>query len=158
MIEVKIPQEIKGYDAKLVGPFSTRQALCGAVAILLGYLTFNALDGYVSTESRIGIIMLIALPLGLIGWVQPYGMRFEQFFMGVLFNTVISASKRYFKSDNVISKIEKNTASAKEVKNETAGKDKMADKNGKKKNKKEKVMTDKDWINAQKRYKRNTFA
>lgn len=150
MIEVKIPQEIGDYDAKLIGPFTMRQALCGAIAALLAYLLYNNLSGIIAQDRIIGLILLIDAPLGLIGWIKPYNMRFEKFFIAVLFNTLISSSKRFFKSNSIIDKIESKltTQPVKEL-NTRKEKDK--------KTKQAKRNKPVDYKKAQKRYRKYTF-
>ena len=103
MIEIKIPKEIEQYDAKVIGPFSIRQAVCGGTAALLSYGLYNLFYAALTEEQLIGIIIAVSVPFGLIGWIRPYGMRFEKFFMAVLFNTIISSPKRYFRQEYRIS-------------------------------------------------------
>ena len=105
MIEVKIPQEISQYEAKMVGPFTMRQAICGLAAIVASWTLRAHLGNILSQDALISLIVLVCIPLGLIGWIKPYGMRFELFFAGVLFNTLISNSKRFFRSADIIAKI-----------------------------------------------------
>lgn len=146
MIEVKIPQEIRQYDAKMIGPFSFRQAICGVAAIGIAYILNRFLKGVVPQDALIGLIMLVCVPLALIGWVKPYGMRFEKFFVAVLFNTLLSNPKRYFQSKNSIENIEKI-----EIKNmEESGK-------GAKKNKKQAKPKKEDIKKLQKQYRKYTY-
>lgn len=107
MIEIKIPQEINKYEAKMVGPFTFRQALCGGIAAVLSWVIYNNLKGMFDQETIIGIIFVISCPAALIGWIKPYGMPFEKFFVKVFFSTLISPTKRYFKSTDVIEALDK---------------------------------------------------
>ena len=101
MIEVKIPQEITQYDAKIVGPFSARQAIFGGCAVGIGYLVYNQFHTMLSREQLVAIIFFVSVPFGLLGWARPYGMRFEKFFFGVLLHSMLHSSMRYFRSDDV---------------------------------------------------------
>lgn len=107
MLEVKIPQEIRKYEAKMVGPFTTRQAICVVCAALAGWLLFTAFRTSITKAVLIGIIMAVGFPAGLIGWWKPYGMPFEKFFVKILFSTLLSPAKRYFKSGETLKEIAK---------------------------------------------------
>ena len=98
MIEIKIPQEINKYEAKTVGRFTTRQTICLVIVALLSVGLWNLLKGALDVNTRIGICLVVAVPFALAGWYKPYGMHFERFFIAVLFNTIISSTKRIFKS------------------------------------------------------------
>ena len=89
----------------MVGPFTMRQAICGIIAIAVSWTLRARLGNILSQDVLISLIVLICIPLGLIGWITPYGMKFEKFFAGVLFNTLISNSKRLFRSEDIIAKI-----------------------------------------------------
>ena len=150
MIEVKIPQEINQYDAKLVGPFTMRQALCGGIAALLSYGIYNGMKGTVSEETVIGLIMLVSTPFALLGWVKPYGMRFEKFFIGILFNTLISSPKRYYQPKDMITElIEQGSHSI------TARSD---DKDMSVRERRKNKDTKENLLKAQKKYKKYTFS
>ena len=146
MIEVKIPQEINQYDAKLIGPFTIRQAVCGGSAVLLSYLAWHFLQNTMAQETLIGLILLIAVPFGLLGWIKPYGQRFEHFFVGVLFNTLISCSTRTFRSENLFYHIKSE---------ETTGMTALRSKDLRAKPNSIKAS---DFRKAQKRYRKKTFA
>lgn len=143
MIEIKIPQEINKYEAKLVGPLTTRQTICLIGMAVICIATFNILKPLVPADYLYMICLFLAVPFALCGWYKPYGMHFEKFFMAVLFNTIISSTRRIFKSNNVVSNIEKKltTPAVEEMK-------------GKKKQKKAKQ---KDPKKIQKKYKKHTM-
>ena len=150
MIEVKIPQEINQYDAKLVGPFTMRQALCGGMAALLSYGIYNGMKGTVSEETVIGLIMLVSTPFALLGWVKPYGMRFEKFFIGILFNTLISSPKRYYQPKDMITELIEQGSHSITVRPD----DKDMPVRERRKNK----DTKENLLKAQKKYKKYTFS
>ena len=143
MIEIKIPQEINKYEAKLVGPLTTRNTVCLIGMAVVCIATFNILKSIVPADYLYVLCIILAAPFGLCGWYKPYGMHFEKFFIAVLFNTVISSSRRIFKSNNVVNNIEKKltTPAVKEME-------------GKKKQKQAKK---KDPKKIQKKYKKHTM-
>ncbi len=133
MIEIKIPQEISKYEAKLVGPLTSRQTACVVAMGALAYGLYNILKGTVDANTLYALCFFSAVPFGLIGWYKPYGMPAEKFFLAVLFNTIISSSKRIFKSNNILSAISSklNTPVVQEYTNKKEGK-KAAKKQGSK--------------------------
>lgn len=145
MIEIKIPQEINKYESKLVGPLTTRQTICVVCMAALCAGTYYILKDIINSDILYFTCFLIAIPFGIIGWYKPYGMKAEQFILAVLFDCIISSSRRIFKSPNIISSIEDkfNTSAVIE----------MNDKKGKKP-KKQKAPDSKKIRNA---YKKDIF-
>ena len=117
MLQLQIPQEINKYESKLVGSLTTRQtfSIVGMAIVAVG--GYNLLKNIVSGDLLYAICLTLAVPFALIGWKKVDGMPFEKFFMAVLFNTIISTSRRIFKSESIISNIEKKltTASVQEL-------------------------------------------
>ena len=150
MIEVKIPQEISQYEAKMIGPFTIRQAICGGIGIVTAWGLYNGLSDVLPRDAIVGIIFLICVPLGLIGWIKPYGMRFEKFFMGVLFNTLISSAKRYFVSMNTVANMERAPSAPETIE--------VTDKKGRTKKVKQKKPKTESPKKIQKKYRKYTYA
>ena len=149
MIEIKIPQEINKYEAKLVGPFTTRQTLCLIGMGLTCLVFYNVLKPLVPVDYLYALCLIIGVPFALCGWYKPYGMHFEKFFVAVLFNTIISSSKRFFKSENVINSIE-NKMTIKPV-------EELNKKKGKKQKDKKNTKNKKNTKKIQKKYKKQTM-
>ena len=114
MLEVKIPQEIRKYEAKMVGPFTARQTICLGIAALSGWLLYNALKDVLSKTGIIGMVICVGMIAGLFGWAKPYGMTFEKFIGKMIFAVILSPAKRYFKSGQTIKDIEKAASKAEE--------------------------------------------
>lgn len=148
MIEVKIPQEITQYDAKIVGPFSGRQALFGGCAVGIGYLIYNQFHTILTREQLVSIIFFISVPFGLLGWARPYGMRFEKFFFSVLLHSMLHSSKRYFRSDNILTRISELTFPEETEPGQKKGRDQR---------KRKKTMNNKDYEKARKKYRKRTY-
>lgn len=146
MIEIKIPQEINKYESKLVGPLTTRQTACVVCMAALCAGTYYILKDIINSDILYFTCFLMAVPFGVIGWYKPYGMRAEKFILAVLFNTIISSSRRIFKSQNIISIIE-NKFTTPDVKE-------MNDKKGKRKPKAKKATDPKKIRNS---YKKDIF-
>lgn len=100
MIEIEIPKDINKYEAKLVGPFTTRQAACFVCACVLGIPTFLFLKDKVPTDLASIITLLVFIPFVLVGWIKPYGMNFELFAQTAFISNFIAPAKRKYVTMN----------------------------------------------------------
>lgn len=146
MIEVKIPQEITQYDAKIVGPFSGRQAVFGGCAVGIGYLVYNQFHTLLTREQLVAIIFFLAVPFGLLGWARPYGMRFEKFFFGVLLHSMLHSSRRYFRSEDTFALISGQLSPDRKENGQAADRKKTRKESG-----------TSDWKKAHKKYRKKTY-
>lgn len=105
MIEIEIPKDINKYEAKLVGPFTTRQTICFVCACVVGIPTFLFLKDKVPQDLAAIITMMIFIPFVLIGWVKPYGMNFEQFAKTAFISNFVAPSKRKYITMNAFEKL-----------------------------------------------------
>lgn len=81
MLSVPIQESVLDVEPKF-GPFTARQIVAIVVglglAVAVGVWTWFVLG--VPVSSMNWLIYLIAIPTALVGFVKPYGMKFEQFF------------------------------------------------------------------------------
>lgn len=96
MIDIRIPKEIRQYEAKFVGPFTMRQTICVSAGLTICILIYNVLKPFVSRDLMMFFLLLPAAAIFLFGWVKPYGMRFEQFFFSAFINNFIAPKKRKY--------------------------------------------------------------
>lgn len=96
MIEIEIPKDINKYEAKLIGPFTSRQTACFVGACALAIPAFLGLKEILPRDFATFVIMIICIPFVLIGWVKPYGMTFEQFARTAFISNVLSPKKRKY--------------------------------------------------------------
>ena len=76
MIEVQIPKDVSGYEAPLIGPLTSRQAICVAAAAAVEYIYYNimnALNLGLDMNSVICIGVLLAAPILYLAIGKPYG-------------------------------------------------------------------------------------
>ena len=96
MIETKMPKDIRSYKTKLIGPFTMRQLVCvavmGVVDIILYSLVIQPLQ--LSTEFIIYGLILIDVPIGAFGWIEPQGLPLERYLKDVLLRSFIAPIKR----------------------------------------------------------------
>lgn len=100
MIEIEIPKDINKYEAKLVGPFTTRQTICFVLACVCGIPTFLFLKDKVPTDVASIVTMIIFIPFVLVGWVKPYGMTFEKFAQTAFISNFVAPAKRKYVTMN----------------------------------------------------------
>lgn len=82
--EMKVYAEITAYQAKVMMGMSWRQLLCAGLALLLGGGVF-ALTWLLGLKDLTAFAtFLVALPFGLMGWVRPRGLPFEEYAAFVL--------------------------------------------------------------------------
>ncbi|WP_455938155.1 PrgI family protein [Gemella morbillorum] len=100
MIDIRVPNEIRNYKEKIYAGLNLRQLICLIVAIVINvpiYWYGRKLLG----DDLVGWIILInAIPIMAIGFVNYNGMNFEQLVLAVLKFEVISPQKRKYKSNN----------------------------------------------------------
>lgn len=100
MIEIPIPKDVRKYEAKLVGPFTTRQLFCFIGAAAISYIAYKAIGSTLGSESTLMVCGLLASPLLILGWYKPYGMPFEKFFQSAFISTVLAPRHRKYKTKN----------------------------------------------------------
>lgn len=105
MLEAPIPKDIRKYDAKLVGPFTTRKFFCFVGGAALSYITYKALGASLGTKTTLTICSVIAAPFLVMGLCKPYGMPFEKFFQAAFVSTVLAPHHRKYKTKNLFSAI-----------------------------------------------------
>lgn len=96
MIEIEVPRDVGKYEAKLVGAFTTRQIACFVAACAINIPLFLILREIVPQDVATIVILLIALPFVLVGWIKPYGMKFEQFAKTAFISNVLAPKRRKY--------------------------------------------------------------
>lgn len=99
-IEREVPKDISRYESKLIGPFTTRQVLCGAPAVALAVGSYFLLRNYVSEDVVFFVAFLVAMPLLLCGWAKPYGIPLEKYVSIVFVSQVLAPKHRKYVTEN----------------------------------------------------------
>ena len=71
MIELEVPKDIRRYEAKLFGPFTTRQLICFVIACVVAFLALKVLGTLMPQDYAFFFIIIIDLPVLLCGWFKP---------------------------------------------------------------------------------------
>lgn len=103
MIERNIPRDIEKYQSKFIGPFTKRQVLFGAPAIILAVGIYFLTRNYIG-ELSILLALLVGGPLMVCAVYRPYNIPFEKFAKMVLFTYLLSPKHRLFKCENAYDK------------------------------------------------------
>lgn len=114
-VEIKIPKEIKKYEAKAVGPFTLRQLICLLICMPICVGLFILVKPFVGVDLAGFIIMLPAAVGWLFGWYKPYGMKFEKYMQTVFINSCLAPAKRVYKTENYYAGILKEIAQMEET-------------------------------------------
>lgn len=101
MIEIEIPKDIRKYESKLIGPFTTRQAVCFVGGAVIAVPVFNICRQMGAFDLGSLLAICIFLPFILCGWVKVYGMTFEQFFQTFLYSEYLAPKKRKYQTENI---------------------------------------------------------
>lgn len=101
MIEVEVPKDIRQYEAKIVGPLTTRNLVCTVPGAVVAIAVGLFVKMHVPSDLYLFIGMLCFLPFGLCGWISIYGMPFEQFFMSYLFCSILAPANRKYVTENI---------------------------------------------------------
>lgn len=105
MIEIEVNQDIREYNTKLIGPFTTRQVIC----LILGGTTvigaYNLLQPYLTSDTTTFVCMILAVPFILMsGIFEPHGMKMEDFLRASFVSLVLSPTVRKYELENSYNK------------------------------------------------------
>lgn len=118
-IEIKIPKEINSYEAKLLGPFTTRQTVCVIGLAAAALFVYNLTSPYIGQDNATSLCFISAAPYALCGWVKPYGMHFEEYLACILQCVIVKPMRRKYQTKNyyeiLLSNIEKQTKLEEEI-------------------------------------------
>lgn len=100
MIETKVPMDIRQYKAKFVGPFTTRQLVCGAIAICLDIILYFVAVEPLGIGIRAAIFLLVLVDCPILAFtIEPLGIPMETYLTSVLLKSFLAPTKRKAKDD-----------------------------------------------------------
>lgn len=100
MIEREVLQDITKYKAKLIGPFTGRQAIFFTVSAVIAIPVYLFLKQYFVKTFALAIPCIVVSPLLLCGFYEPYGMHFEKYAMTIFKTKIISPTIRKVNEKN----------------------------------------------------------
>ena len=110
MIEVQIPKDVSGYEAPLIGPLTSRQAICVAAAAAVEYIYYNIMNA-LNLGLDMNSVICLAAPILYLAIGKPYGMRAEVYIYNYFVPSVIANKTRPYETkivyDTLLETIEK---------------------------------------------------
>ncbi len=97
-INVMMTDDIRKYETKQFGPFTTRQAIC--IVAALGYSIPIGVCIPTSISNKILLIAIMAIPVILMGYIKMDGAHFETLILRILYEMVLTPRRRKYKSEN----------------------------------------------------------
>lgn len=95
VIETKVPMDIRSYKAKLMGPFTVRQLVCGVIAALIDAVLFLGVLRPLGIGLKTSIILLVLVDVPIMSFtMEPHGMPMEVYIRRVLLRSFLAPSKR----------------------------------------------------------------
>ena len=101
MITVAIPKDIRDYKEKLIAGFTARQLVSSIAAVGICVPIYIYGKRYLPEDVISWIVILIAFPLGAIGFFKFNGMPAEKFVL-CIFKYLLYPIKRIYKSSNCL--------------------------------------------------------
>lgn len=113
----KTQKDVGKYQAKLVGPFTVRQSIFVGIAAVIAMILWNMSDMFqMSMDSKIMTILVVAAPVALLGFLNPYGMTCLEFIKQYYEYHILSSKKRIYQTitddEKIIAQQEKQTQSS----------------------------------------------
>lgn len=102
-IEREIPKDISKYEAKLIGPLTTRQVIFGVPGAIVGVGCFFLTNKFLPSDVSTFISIFFAAPFLLCGWVKVYGVHFEKFVSMVFISQFVAPKHRKYRTENLYS-------------------------------------------------------
>lgn len=101
MIETQVPKDVSVYEAPLIGPLTSRQAICVAAAAAVEYIYYtivNTIGLNLDTNTLICIGMVLAAPILYMAVGKPYGMRAETYIYNYLLPSMVAPKNRVYET------------------------------------------------------------
>ena len=92
MITVEMSDDIRKYENKTLGPFTTRQVVALSGGLLLGSILALLLP--ISLGNKFTVAIFVALPIIACGFVKLDGAYFETIALNMLYLYVLTPKKR----------------------------------------------------------------
>lgn len=101
MIAVRIPEEIRKYKEKIAFGLTARQLVCTILAFFVCVPLYWYGRSVIPEDALSWLIILIAVPLGGIGFIRVNNMPMEKFAVAALKFELLYPRKRVFRTENV---------------------------------------------------------
>ena len=101
-IDINIPKDIREYESKLIGPFSTRKVICLAIGGALSYGAFFLQKTIMGMENPNPGICIFSTAPAMMFLAKPYGLKMEEFLKTAFIENYLSPRNKPYKTENTI--------------------------------------------------------
>lgn len=98
-MEIKINKDVGSYEPKVVGPFTTRQAVCLMIGIPICIGIYKYGSAILPADAVSFLLLIPAAITWLFGWKKPYGMPMEKFIKSIFMNIILAPRNRIYKTE-----------------------------------------------------------
>lgn len=108
MVEVVVPKDIMAFKTTLIGPFTTRQTVCGVICAAVEYAAFklvNFLGISLSMDTMIGLGVFLAVPILAFCFVEPCNMPLEKYLKNAFVLGYLAPKVRVYETVNLFDEI-----------------------------------------------------
>ena len=100
MLEIRVPEEIRDFQPKIIGSFNGRQLLCIACAFPFCFVILRYLSPIVTRDVAAFLCFPPAALAYFMGWREIYGMKPEKFIRSIFVNRFLAPAHRKYKTKN----------------------------------------------------------
>lgn len=94
MIEASIPHDILKYKTKFIAGFSIRECIFIVLIGIAAVLSITKLFPDMETTAKIYVTAGLVTPIGVVGFVKPYGQPFEKIAFQIIYDNFICPLNR----------------------------------------------------------------
>lgn len=98
-MEIKINKDVGSYTPKVIGPFTTRQAVCLLIGAPVCIAIYKYASAYLPADAVSFLLIIPAAITWLFGWVKPYGIPMEKFLKSTFVNLILAPGNRIYKTE-----------------------------------------------------------
>lgn len=99
MMNVQMSSDITEFEPRLLFGLTKRQLICAGIAFGVGSLLFNVISTFdLSLTTRVCVTVILCFPILCVGWVKPFNMPLEKFFIKCFLPLKMNPSKKYYKT------------------------------------------------------------
>lgn len=100
MAYVPVPRDLTKVKSKVVGNFTSRQAVCFSIALAVALPTFIMLNPVIGTELTVFVVMLVSAPFIFFAQYEKDGLTGEQYLKQVYNFKFKKSAIRTYKNTN----------------------------------------------------------
>lgn len=104
-MEIQINKDVGSYEPKIIGPFTTRQAVCLMIGVPVCIGIYKYGSAFLPADAVSFLLLIPAAITWLFGWMKPYGMPMERFVKSIFVNMILAPGNRSYKTEQTHEKL-----------------------------------------------------